>query len=291
MSDNKKLLLPDRHPNKDFFLCDILDAAPKDDLGSMEHPIFSLATKPDIQVRRYEHNGNTLEVIPSMLGMATIWDKDVLIYCISQIVEGINRGREDIGKTVRVTVYDLLVSTNKATGGINYKRLQASLDRLSGTRLKTNIATNGEHIKEGFGLIDKWKIIEKSKDDDKMIAVEITLSDWLFNAAVGKDILTINQDYFRLRKALERRLYELARKHCGRKQAKWKIGLEKLQKKSGSRTSLKEFRRNIKTVVLGDHLPDYEIFYDRDRDMVTVYSRNDKGHQAKVTDAIQGSLF
>ena len=38
--------LPDRHPNGDFFVCDIFDAAPKDDLGSMEHPIFSLSTRP-----------------------------------------------------------------------------------------------------------------------------------------------------------------------------------------------------------------------------------------------------
>ncbi len=289
MPENKSLLLPNRHPNKDFFLCDILDAAPKDDLGSMEHPVFSLATKPDIQVRLYEHNGNTLEVIPSMLGMATIWDKDVLIYCISQIVEGLNRGRTDVGQTVRVTVYDLLVSTNKATGGINYKRLQTSLDRLAGTRLKTNIKTNGERVKQGFGLIDKWKIIEKSKDDEKMIAVEITLSDWLYNAAKGKDVLTINQDYFRLRKALERRLYELARKHCG-KQPKWKISIEKLRKKSGSRASLKEFRRNIKTIVEGDHLPDYKIFFDNNLDMITFYHRV-KGHEAQVNDAIQGTLF
>lgn len=289
MTDNKSLLLPDRHPNRDFFLCDILDAAPKDDLGSMEHPVFSLTTKPDIQVRLYEHNGNTLEVIPSMLGMATIWDKDILIYCISQIVEGLNRGRTDVGQTVRVTVYDLLVSTNRPTGGINYKRLQASLDRLAGTRLKTNIKTNGERVKQGFGLIDKWKIIEKSKDDEKMIAVEITLSDWLYNAAKGKDVLTINQDYFRLRKALERRLYELARKHCG-KQPKWKISIEKLKKKAGSRASLKEFRRNIKTIVEGDHLPDYKIFFDINVDMITFYHRV-KGHEAQVNDAIQGRLF
>ena len=33
-------LLPERHPTADFFVCDILGASPKDDLGSMEHPIF-----------------------------------------------------------------------------------------------------------------------------------------------------------------------------------------------------------------------------------------------------------
>jgi len=35
-------LLPIWHPNQDFFICDILDAIPKDDMASMEHPIFSL---------------------------------------------------------------------------------------------------------------------------------------------------------------------------------------------------------------------------------------------------------
>ena len=37
-------LLPDRYPTADFFVADIFDAAPKDDVASMEHPMFSLAT-------------------------------------------------------------------------------------------------------------------------------------------------------------------------------------------------------------------------------------------------------
>jgi hypothetical protein len=69
-------LLPDRHPIQDFFICDVTDAIPKDDMGSMEHPIFSLATKPDLSVREYEHNGVKVAIIPSTLGLATIHDKD-----------------------------------------------------------------------------------------------------------------------------------------------------------------------------------------------------------------------
>ncbi|MEM9235006.1 MAG: plasmid replication initiator RepA, partial [Pseudomonadota bacterium] len=42
--------LPDRHPTADFFVCDIFGAPLKDDLGSMEHPIFSLSTRPDRRV-------------------------------------------------------------------------------------------------------------------------------------------------------------------------------------------------------------------------------------------------
>ncbi|MEM9360254.1 MAG: RepA, partial [Pseudomonadota bacterium] len=40
-------LLPVRHPQRDFFILDIADVVPKDDTATMQHPIFSLATKPD----------------------------------------------------------------------------------------------------------------------------------------------------------------------------------------------------------------------------------------------------
>jgi hypothetical protein len=51
--DAKPCLLPDGHPNRDFFVADMLDWAVKDDRASMEHPMFSLARKPDRRIRRY----------------------------------------------------------------------------------------------------------------------------------------------------------------------------------------------------------------------------------------------
>ena len=59
-------LLPDRHPEPDFFICDIFDAAPKGDMASMEHPIFSISTKPDRRVRRYENGQNFVEISPDV---------------------------------------------------------------------------------------------------------------------------------------------------------------------------------------------------------------------------------
>ena len=32
------------------------------------------------------HNGNSITVTPSIKGLATIWDKDILIYAVSQLV-------------------------------------------------------------------------------------------------------------------------------------------------------------------------------------------------------------
>jgi len=102
-------LLPVRHPNRDFFACDIFEslACFKDDMASMEHPVFSLATKPDTRTLRYEHNGNTITIITSTLGLATIFDKDILLYCASQLRAAINRG-EMRSRTVRFAAYDFL---------------------------------------------------------------------------------------------------------------------------------------------------------------------------------------
>jgi plasmid replication initiation protein len=49
----------------------------------------------------------------------------------------------------------------------------------------------------------------------RMVALELALSRWLYNAVLAREVLTLNREYFRLGGGLERRLYELARKHCG----------------------------------------------------------------------------
>src|ERR1700689_2758900 len=170
-------LLPDRHPIQDFFICDVADAIPKDDMGSMEHPIFSLSTKPDVSIRQYEHNGTKIVILPSALGLATIHDKDILIYCISQLVAKMNTGAK-LQKTLHLKAYDLLVATNRNTDGRGYEQLMGALDRLSGTRIRTNIKTGDQEVTEGFGLIDSWKIIRQTSSS-RMTELRITLSDWV----------------------------------------------------------------------------------------------------------------
>jgi hypothetical protein len=198
-----------------------------------------------------------------VLGLATIHDKDILIYCISQLVAKQNAGSPS-HKTLHLKAYDLLVSTNRNTDGRGYKQLEAALDRLSGTRIKTNIKTNEQSIKEGFGLIDSWRIIRNTKSE-RMSLIAINLSDWVFNAVLGREVLTLHRDYFRLRKPLERRIYELGRKYCG-KQDEWAISLELLKKKCGSGSEDFEFRRLVDVIckedVLHHHIPDYALSFD-----------------------------
>jgi len=247
-------LLPDRHPTGDFFVCDILDALPKDDMATMEHPVFSLATRPDLRVLAYAHNGVEITVTPSVKGLATIHDKDILIYCISQLMAALNAGRQ-VSRTVTLRAHDLLVATNRETSGDAYRRLRESFERLAGTRITTNLATGGVEVTRGFGLIETWEIVRKTRGG-RMISVAVTLSDWLFRAVLSSSVLTLSRDYFRLRKPLERRIYELARKHCGRQES-WRVSVETLLKKSGSASPRRVFRAMLREMIAENHLPDY----------------------------------
>ncbi len=237
-----------------FFLCDIFDAIPKNDLASMEHPLFSLATRPDRRILNYEHNGAEITVVPSVKGLATIHDKDILIFCISQLMAAQNAGRK-VSRTLHLKAHDLLIATNRETSGDAYRRLRESFERLAGTRITTNITTGGEEVTSGFGLIESWEIVRKARGG-RMVNVAVTLSDWLFRAVLSKSVLTLSRDYFRLRKPLERRIYELTRKHCGRQNA-WTISVETLLKKSGSASPRRVFRKMIRDMIQAQPLPDY----------------------------------
>lgn len=280
-------LLPEKHPQTDLFICDVADAVIKDIMPQMEHPFYSLSKKPEMNVRRYEHNGNWIEVIPSHKGLATIYDKDILIYAISQIMAKLNCG-EKIDRKIRINCHDMLIFINRGTSGRDYKALCESIDRLAGTRISTNIAYGDEEEYLNFGLVDQGSVRRKNGLDGRLLWIELTISDWVFNAIRNHAVLTLNREYFRLRKPIERRIYEIARKHCG-KQKSWSISLTLLHKKSGSVGPLKKFRLVIKHLAKHDHLPDYNLSFDEDEDQVIFQSLFDvstpiKQHKYPILD-------
>ncbi|MGI9488798.1 MAG: replication initiator protein A [Geminicoccaceae bacterium] len=271
--DVRSPLLPDRSEKGDFFVCDIFDAAPKADIASMAHPIFSLSTKPDRRIRRYVSGKDYVEVKPSAEGLATIHDRDVLIYCISQIIAKLNRN-EKVSQTVRLRAFDLLKATNRVTDGRGYEGLKAALTRLQGTQIETNIVTGGTEKLDIFSIIDRATVVRETRDG-RMQEIEVKLSDWVFDAINHKEVLTLNRAYFRLRKPLERRMYELARKHCGR-QNEWSISLGTLQRKCGSCSTPREFKRLVTNIVRQEqthnYMPDYSVSLEGD-DLVVFRNR------------------
>lgn len=273
-------LLPDRHPNLDFFVLDIADAVPKDDMASMEHPLFSLATKPDMRHLEYRSGNNILKIRPSGLGLPTIFDKDILIFAISQLMHRKNRG-EAIGDTVRFSARELSVATNRPIGGNHYKRLEDAFARLQGAQFVTNIKSGGKIETRIFSLIDEGGFVRTADERFRLDYCEVKLSRWLMRAIESDQVVTISNDYFRLRRPLERRLYEIARKHCGGK-PKWQIGLATLQNKTGSNAPVKRFRHNLREIIKADVTPFYRFELD-DADLVIVRPRQSK---SQITPAI-----
>jgi len=260
-----------KHPQQDFFIADIFDTISLQlDMASMEHPLFALKAG-DKKTREYTQNGLNILVTPTKHGMATIHDKDVWIYCISKIMQALREGAET-SRTVHFTIYDYLKTTNRGTSGRDYIEAKNSLERLSGTRISTEYTKDGRRIAEGFGLVDSWKIVEEK--DGRMIRVSVTLPEWLYRSLMTKSVLTINPDYFRLRKPLDRRIYELARKHCGNNST-WKFDLITLYQRTGSTASMHNFRKAIISLAQSNQLPDYSVDFDPKKNQVIFSKRVD----------------
>jgi hypothetical protein len=265
-------LLTLKHPNDDFFIPDLFDQTPfKNDMASMEHPVFVLSMKKDMRLIEYVNGNTTIQIKPSFEGLPNIFDKDFLMYCAGLLMLEVNKGNIP-SRTLRVSTHDFLVSTNRPISGQSYNMLKTSLDRLKGCVIKTNIKTNKRETSSAFGMLESYQVIESHKVKNRMIRLEVTLSEWFYNSIVGKEMLTINRNYFRLRKPLERRLYEIARKHCG-SQKTWNISLNSLFSKSGSSGSLAKFRFNLKAISNAEHIPDYRYNLDC-KDKVTVINKN-----------------
>ena len=267
-------LLPVRYKQPDLFSIDITGISVKDTQQHLEHPFFVLSTKPDTATRKYEDpHGNSIEVIPSSLGMPTILDKDILIYAISHIVHRRNRG-EPVSRRVVIYSADMLRFANRCQSGRDYAALERSLRRLAGCLVQTNVRTGDTVHTKMFSLLESADIQRKHIVRGRLMHCEITLSEWVWRAIEANEVLTLHPDYFRLRRPLERRLYELARKHCGQ-QPSWSISLARLHQKCAVQSPLRTFRMQIRRIAAADVLPGYAIEYATDRDRVRFLRRTD----------------
>ncbi len=187
-------LLPDRYPQQELFICDPGDVNLKSDMASMEHPIFALSKRPDRNIRRYTNGDVTLEVEPGPHGIATVYDKDILIFAISQLMAAKNRG-EPLSRHISFAASDFLQFSNRGKNGNAYENLKTALSRLDGTRLRTNIKTNGEQQWQAFGLIE-GATIRRSETTGRVLEWGVTLPEWLFNAVESNEVLSLHRDYF-----------------------------------------------------------------------------------------------
>ena len=114
--------------------------------------------------------------------------------------------------------------------------------------------------------------------DGALVACRIRLSPWVMAAVEGGHLLTLNRRYFDLKSPMDRRLYQIIRKHCG-DQGQWEISLRKLHLKSGAQITESDFRRRLRQFVArwerlwdeeGESFLGYRPEYDVDRDVLRV---------------------
>lgn len=289
-----------RHRQGDLFIADLYSISNSffGDMASLEFPIFALKSSKEAKTFTRARDGLRLEIIPSVNSSTpTIYDADIWVYAISKLLKAADKG-EKLNRTIRFTAYDFLITTERNTDKREYDRLLASLERLQGTKLKTTHEWH-ENIRSpklepckhetirAFNFIDEYKVGKtkinrrnkvtgKIEEVDIMGHIEITLPNWLFEAVEQRAVLKLSPDYFRIDKPLHRRLYELARKHCGNQPAVT-IALELLREKAGSTSALKLFKHQIKQVQAAGDLPDYQYTLNEATNIVTISRKKTTG--------------
>ncbi|MCB0845005.1 MAG: replication initiator protein A [Bacteroidetes bacterium] len=236
--------------------------AVKDQQDLMQYPFFSLSKRKRLSPIEYDDGRVKIKVMALHdLGMASIFDADILVYAASQIREAVNKGNPDPGRRLRVSRYDILNFVGKATNGKSYKQLENALDRLYGTVFKTTIRR--EKNGDVFGKIkpikwlDDYEIITKN---NRPIALEIELPQWLYDGILNDErVLTIDRAYFELEGGLERFIYRLCRKVAGETR-ELQMKLETVHKRSGSPEKPGKFRKAVERVIENQSIPGYWVF-------------------------------
>jgi len=272
----------------DLFASEFDDIALRALQDVMERPFFALTNnKPRFEPIIYQ-TGNAEVIIsggkPS--GIATIFDHDILMWLISQVVEARDKG-ESTSPQMHFTPYDCLRGVYRRTNGHYYQLLGQAIERLHNTSIKTNIRRKDQislsrqeqgRLKAGFHWLESYgmQTVEKNGKDIPQ-GITVVLPNWLYRGALKHgNVLTIDERYFLIRSGLERVLYMIARKHAGRQQY-WSFTMRELHAKTGSESRFSDFAADIRDRVARDPLPEYAMTIHRgqhDDEVVSFWKRS-----------------
>jgi plasmid replication initiation protein len=187
---------PESERQPDLFAASFADIPIRDQRDTMERPFFSLAKKPRVEPIQYQVGNVWVEVSANpQFGMATIWDADILIWASTQITEAMDR-QFTPSRTIHFHPYNLLRAIRRTTGGADYTRLRAALERLTHTAVRTNIRAQGKKKFASFHWLESWtETIDEATGEPT--GMTITLPDWLYDGVIDRGgVLTIHEDYF-----------------------------------------------------------------------------------------------
>lgn len=236
-----------------------LAASPfKDEMSLMEYPFFS-TSKGDKSELIYQSGNTKIKVRPSIEGVATVWDLDVLVFIASLINKAIEEGVKP-SRTVIFKAGELLSATRRAGGKKGYEDLRKALFRLRGTTIETNIEADNLAIEGAFSWLQDFQFVMRKMPNGarRMEAVSVTVSEWLFRKIVGeRSVLSVSPDFFGITSGVGRRIYSYARKKCGRQES-YIVSLSKLHQMIGVRSDKARFRRMLVKLEEEQSLPAQE---------------------------------
>lgn len=261
---------PPKHDAQiDLFAPAFGDIASRDGIDLMEFPFFSLAKRTRYEPIEYHNEERGISIVVSggkPHGIATIWDRDVLIWCVSQIVEARDRG-ETPDRTIYFHPYQLLKAVRRSVSKRDYVRFEKALKRLHNSTVNTTIRTDEETRDLGFHWIETFRTARSNKTGEGVGMWSVTLSDWLYEAAMNdRLILTIDDDYFLLTGGRERWLYLVARKHGGYQEHGFSMPMKTLYEKAATSEEYKYWAREIRKIVKADGMPGYHLSRWRGKD-------------------------
>ncbi len=262
---------PKADAQPDLFAPAFGDIASRDGIDMMEFPFFSLSKKKRFNAIRYENPRRGISVVVSggePHGIATIWDKDILIWAISQVREALDRN-ETPNQTIYFHPYSLLKAIRRDTGKTEYQLLRKSLKRLANTTVFTTIRRQTVTEETDFHWIERVRSATENKTGEGAGMWSITLSDWVYEAAVRNGlILTLDDDYFLLTGGREKWLYGVARKHGGYQEHGFTMPMRALYEKSGTSEQYKFWAHEIRQIVKADEMPGYHLSVWRNKEGV-----------------------
>lgn len=252
--------MTDRPPNQgDLFVLDSpLLTEIRGEHSLMAYPFFALSKTAWKRSLIYKTESVSIEIGPGPRGVATIYDKEVLLYIASLLVSKLDAG-EAVAQDFYFTAHDLFRVTGVNGSARSYSRLSDALERLQGTQIKTNIEAGGEGQSGFFSWLSEAQLhYTKNKGGDKRLkGVKVRLCDWLYRAILrDRRVLEYSPTYFQLG-PVERRLYEVARSTC--QDGAVQVGLDDLRLQLGYQNSLKHFRHVMKGIAEENCIPDYHI--------------------------------
>ncbi|MBB4087560.1 replication initiator protein A [Sphingomonas carotinifaciens] len=224
----------------------------------MAYPFFALAKSGWKKSLMYKTDTVSIEIGPGPRGVATIYDKEILLYIASLLVSKMDAG-ERVAQDFYFTAHDLFRVTGVNGSARSYTRLADALERLQGTQIKTNIEAGGEGQTGFFSWLSEAtiKYTKTRVGEPRMKGVQVRLCDWLYRAILkDRRVLEYSPDYFQLG-PVERRLYEVARSTCI--DGPVQVDLDDLRLQLGYQNSLKHFRHVLRGIAEADSIPDYSI--------------------------------